>query len=376
MKSATKETKKLAYIDEDILFLILKLIDYPYGEQKSFDFEEIQFFNFKKPALLYVFQTISQINSAYGIQLKQFEFDRYGLFYADKKGIKEHLYQMCHPDPLQKYTSVKRIIENKFTLTDLEEVFQKQEKISAVLFSGVNFKITMTEKARNGLHSFIKSYAKAFSEDNLQKVNIAYLNFSDHEAIFEKRARTDYEKYGEGLVLKDFEFGEDFRLLDCMLALEENSDVKINSLGSEKNARDESRFFVSIDLQKKFLKKIGMKAVKRKVAPTCFIKEKIGFLQIAGEVAIKIGGKDTQKFKLLECLVKNFGDGRNIDAVYVDIRKEPLNISTVNFGKQLNHTERFNFVKNTRGELQRDKKLKDFQFKIDKKQNIIFMTFR
>ena len=106
------------YLDEDILFLILKLIDYPDCDIKTYNFDKLKFFNFKKPVEFLAIQAILEINEIFEIKLTDFEFNRDDLFYLDKRKDLESFFQKHET----KSKPLKNIIENKFCLSDIKNI--------------------------------------------------------------------------------------------------------------------------------------------------------------------------------------------------------------------------------------------------------------
>lgn len=376
-RMAKKDTKLTGkYLDEDILFLMLKLIDYPDCELKTFNFDELDLLNFKKPISYLAFQAISEIKSFSEIQLSNFQFDRYGVFYSDKKGIKNHFHKVIYENKSKKTVEpLKNLLENNFTLSDLEQLEKEQKFRFPLLLGGVNFKITVTQKLQEDLIDYLKGYTKIFEKGKLQKTTNPYFVFADHKKIFQEKVSRDYDKYKSiNIVLNDFEFEKDFRLLECVLILDFHGDIKINSIVSKKNSNGKNSFVVSIDLSDEFLKKIGKFSKVDK--PKCFIDDRFTFFQINKNTdPIKIGNAKSEKCRLLKCLTDFFERERTIETAFEIAYKKGFDRKTGKDPNQFSIPEKIKIIKGTWKELQRDGKLKGFQIKFGKFSKAIKMTF-
>lgn len=93
--------------------------------------------------------------------------------------------------------------------------------------------------------------------------------------------------------------------------------------------------------------------------PFCEVDGKYGYLRFnkKGE-KIKIGGKNTRPFKLLDCLLTNFGVARTIDSVFdfIKIDKDKNNQKLTD--EYLKGCEQKNIITNAIKELQKDNKLR------------------
>lgn len=93
--------------------------------------------------------------------------------------------------------------------------------------------------------------------------------------------------------------------------------------------------------------------------PFCEVDGKYGYLRFnkKGE-KIKIGGKNTRPFKLLDCLLTNFGVARTIDSVFdfIKIDKDKNNQKLTD--EYLKGGEQKNIITNAIKELQKDNKLR------------------
>lgn len=376
-----KKTTRNEYLDEDLLFLILKLLDYPNGVERTFNFDELNLLNFKKPILYPAFDAIYQINNAYGIQLDNFRFDRYGVFYSDKKVVRNHFYKILYANKIQWLDNpLKNIIENHFTLLDLKRLEEEQKLYFPLLLEGINFEIIITQKLQDKLLHYIKKYIKLFEGNKLQKNNNLYRNFEDCEKIFRAKIVNDYDKYNHtNLVLKDFEFENDFRLLECILALDFNGDIKINHIISEKNSTGKNIFIVSFELSNNFLEKIGRsKNDKQRETPSCFIKNESIFFQITSKATPKkIGRTNTQKSRLLQCLVEDFkfNRERTIDSAFEIAYKQGFNRKTGKYPNQFSTKEKKIILENTFKELRRAGMSGDFKLTFNKSNKTIRMAF-
>ena len=373
------KVKKQPFMDEDALFLILKLIDYPDMELKTFNFDELMLLNFKKPFLCPAFSAVSEINKEYGMHLDNFQFDRQGFFYLENHAIKNHFNELIHANPIKKIDiPLKKVIEGNFVLTELEQLAKEQPRKFPLVLSGANFKISVTNKLQDDLISYLKKYVKIFRKNQLRSVTQIYWNRDEHEKIFQTRAGDDFDRYKKvDLVLKDFEFEKEFRLLECVLMLDFNGDIKINNITSVKNADKKNEFAISVELSDIFLKKIKKsKMATNDVDPRCFIEANTAFFQVDDESApISIGRADTQKYRLLKCLTDNFNVARSIESAFDIACKKGFNRTKGMDPRALPIKEKTQILVDTCKDLHRSGVPKEFKFKIGAKFSIIYINF-
>jgi hypothetical protein len=370
----SEKKQQFFYQDEGILFLILKLLDYPSGRQRTHNFSALQSLSFKKLVLGEVFHTLSGINRLYKIQLDQFEFDKYGTYFLSKETqpLKNHFSSLIYCDEAGRYASLKKVLKNDFDFSDLESLHEKYAKFLFALISGIDFRITLTEEAGKEILKRIRGYITLFKRSVLTKTDTNYLDFENHKKLFERRISEDFEKNGATVILSDNEFPNNFLLLHCMLALEEEGDIEIKDI-SNKRIHECAYHFISMEIKNRLVKRIGKSVVRKSLEPRCIVRGKILFFLPDGKErsGLEIGRKDSQKARLLQCLVETFGIERKIDAVYESIRPKDIEVSTRKYGGKKNPRE---IIKRTFKELQRGEKMKGFEMKINKKNNTMYLT--
>lgn len=371
------------YLDEDILFFMLKLIDYPDRKLKTFNFDKLNSLNFKKPISGAIFLAILEINNFCKITLSDFEFDRNNVFYSGKEGliVKNHFNKIIHTNSISKSGQIlEKVLENNFTLSDLQKIFVNQEIYFPMLLGGINFKITVTQELQSDLIAYLKKYAKLFEKDKLQKITEPYRLFADHEDIFQRISGNGYDKYrSANLVLKDFEFEKDFRLLEYILVLDFNGDIKINSIGSIKNSDGKNSFVVSINLSDKFLKKIERTGKKEATEiPRYDIdpENKIAIFKANGKAeSIEIKQLNTQKSRFLKCLIDDYKHGRErtIESVFEIVYENKFNRKTGKYPHQFSNEKKVSLLKGKLKDLHREKILKNYELKFSENKKAVKM---
>ncbi len=356
---AEKRQTEQNYLGEDALFLILKLLDYPQGRERTHTFDELPSLNFRVPIWGVAFHVLSDLKRNYGIQLDHCEFDTYGIYFSGETNryLGVHFSNLLHDDRTEKYGTLRKILSNTFVFSDLETLYTEQPQFLPVLISGINFRITVGEKAGEKILEDIRKYLTLFQNDALIKTDTVYLDFESHKKLFERRISEDFEKNGTAAILSDNEFPHNFLLLHTALALEEAGDVEIKSIIGKKT-HEHVRYLVSVWIKNSLLKRIGKNT--NPLRPQYAVRDRFLFFFPDGtkESAIKIGKNDSQKAKLLRYLVQNFEVGRSIQDIYENIRPDDLFVSTIRFGAKKDPD---GVVSGTIKELQRGKKLKGFE---------------
>lgn len=354
----SEKAQQFPYVDEDILFLVLKLLDYPNGRQRTYDFRALQSLNLKKPILERAFRTLSDINKLCRMQLDQFEFDKYDAHFSEKSPMQNHISSLIYHDKTEKYATLKKVLQKNFDFSDLEALDEKYPAFLFELIRSINFRITITEEIAKEILKRIRMYTALFKKNNLIRTEINYLDFENHRKLFERKVSENFERTGKTAVFSDNEFPDEFLLIYCVLALEEEGDIEIKNVSSKMIGKH-VYYFVSIEMKNRLLKRIGKSVVRESLKPSYTVKGKILFFLPDGKEksAIKIGRENSQKARLLRCLLENFGVARKIDAVYESIRPKDLDVSTRNYGNEKNPEK---VIKQVIKELQRGGNLKGF----------------
>lgn len=369
---------KPRYKDEDVLFLMLELIDFPDSKLKTFNFDELGRLNFKNPITYKAFGLMSELNKACKIELADFQFDRHNLFYLDKKGFKNYLNEIIYKTRGQQSSnSLKRVMENNFSLSDLEYLEKEQNPQFLVLLSGINFKIIIKQESRDFILSDIKEYIKFFVRDGLFGTTAPFQKFSDHENIFRMKATESYRKYkSASLVLDDSQFENDFRLLDYALALDFGKEATVNSIASKTGVDNKTNFVVSLDLTDNYLRKVGLISIKEKPQFEIAPNGKIAIFKNnskSAEVKLRI---DSQKTRFIKYLVEDFRKGvaRAADSLFENVYKNNFNRNTGKYPHQLPPKERLARLQGKFKDLHRVGILTDYKLEFNKENKTFRIT--
>jgi len=101
------------------------------------------------------------------------------------------------------------------------------------------------------------------------------------------------------------------------------------------------------------------KTAQQDSRPYCIVDGKWGFLKFSKQSKkIKIGGKDAQPFKLLQCLTEPFGTAKMIETVFEAIRENLKYKSKKGiYTNGIDKTQKIKLIKNVIKELQKGNKL-------------------
>ena len=358
----TKNKTKNYYHDEDLLFLMLKLVDYPLGTKNTFNFDELKSFNFKKPIERIAFEQLIETENANGSITNNFQFDRHGFFFNGRKNLEDVFFTSISKNPdLDTNIALNNILRNTFGMDDLKLLYQDLQSTFFVLIEGINFKIKITDSVRKNLTNHLKK-------------NVEYIGFEDHENVLRERIKETYREKGSNLVLKDSEFGINSRFIGYILAAEIKGDFEINSFASERDANNNCYFVASVDISNDFMKKIGV-VTKEEISKELeyFIENKAAIFP-ASEKAVKPKIRiDSQRFRLAECLIKDYklGVGRALKSAFEIVYKKGFNKKTGKDLNQLSATGKIEFLREIFKDIHRKGILENFKLKFDENSKTV-----
>lgn len=195
-----KSDKKYPYFDEDFLFFLLNLVDYPDRSKKTLDFAEFKKIKFKDADKQKIFNWILDLTKEHRLKPVNFTFSGKVPW---------------EPNTLEKL------------LAYLEEraINGNEENIGVL-----NFQMNIEKMVREKIYRKIERYITDFIEGKLEFDEELYPSFSFHKEKILGFLEKYLDKAGKVLRLKSSDFANDFRFIEAVLALEAQKYFGLQSL--------------------------------------------------------------------------------------------------------------------------------------------------
>lgn len=223
MRKTTNKGEPLPYIDEDILFLILKLADYPFGKKRTIKNEEIWGQQDDATFIKMMNALLEMRRILGGIEIPDLKINVHYFNNEQKEKIRAFQKFLEKPEP-SRPAGDKFSLEEVFSAMDdsVDDVRTITAEALAVILSSprhIGFKIIVSEPCQKKLSRIIETIIETFinGEFKIDKEN--YCTFGDHKKNCFKTISTQTKKYGRTFLLKRTDFEQDFRFAEFILAL-------------------------------------------------------------------------------------------------------------------------------------------------------------
>jgi len=353
------------YLDEDNLFLLLKLLDYLKMKKGKLTFNKIKVEKYKQATVSKIFYDILILNRQGLLKIEGLKFNILGASKNDCKIFKALLSSIRAYPAFEMSLAMKRTINDNFNLHDLEIILS--HKYSDQIFNLIDFDIKISQKFKQQFIKRIKEYLKLFADGKLESSTENYFRIELQKESIEEKIDEISKETGSALVLKSSNFSSKFRFFESMLLTEKEGKLAIKNISSEETNKNSFSYIIYCELKEKCY-----------FRPYCKIKNDIGFLKFSqdGE-AIKIGGIDSRHFKLLELLLKRIGIARSINSAFEYIETDKDNKESGINDPYLKPAEQIRILENAKKELQKGNKMKGrIKIKIDKMRKTIRAEYR
>lgn len=253
MKKTTDKVEVLPYIDEDILFLILKLADYPSGKKRTISYEELRGQQDDATFIKMMHALLEMRHVLGGIEIPDLKFNAH---YFNKKqkerisALQEFLRKPESPKP----AGEKLFLENIFSIIDNSTEDIKTvvaEALSDILSSPrhVGFEIIVSERCQKKLFKIIEAIVETFIDEKFKSDKENYCTFSNHKKQGFETIAIQVRKYGYTPLLRMTDFDEDLRFAEFILALHKLRYLNIQGMPITK----EVGFAFQVEIKKKLI---------------------------------------------------------------------------------------------------------------------------
>lgn len=225
MKKLTKETKKSAYIDEDILFLMLKLADYPFKKKREIHYEELRGQQDDAAFIKMMDAVLSIRRLLGGLDIPDLKISGYDFDKQQKERLRKFQEFLVQPEHL-KPTGEIFSLENIFSLID-DPVDNARivvaEGLAAIIAAPrhCGFRIVVDKSCQQKLFWTIETVAEAFINNEFTSKKENFYTFANHKKHGFRIIREQVEAYGRELLLKRTDFDGSFRFGDFAVAMHE-----------------------------------------------------------------------------------------------------------------------------------------------------------
>jgi hypothetical protein len=266
-----KKDIKNEYCDEDFLFLLLELIDFPEKEKKVFKFDEFKWLKYKRYPLVGILKSIVGLkNQTNNLEIGNCSFNPFQIeatFGKSKKMLVAGI-RFADKFPLLDETiSLKKILTTEFNFSDIENIATSEILDPSKFIRGINFKITVKKEFQAQIEKNIQHYCiDLFCENKLKNETNRYCTFENHKLSGFEKIKKITNKTGKETTFKDSDFIEEFRFLEFMLSLHFLKYIEIKSTSLDSNGA----FAISANVKEKLLdeaKKNDKKSEKKIIKP-------------------------------------------------------------------------------------------------------------
>lgn len=296
------------YLDEDYLFLTLKLLNYPKMERDEFTFDEIKAENYKRATVSKIFYDITNFRNHGLLKIENFKLN-----HSDYATTETLMLAMVKFPKHELSLTLNKIINNNFNFYDLEIV--SSYKCNDQVFNLIDFDIKINRESRQIIIDALQEYLKLFADEEIESKTKNYPKIETQKENIKKKIKEMSVRFGSILALKDSDFDSEYRFFENILLLEKEKFLIIRNINSEKTDKDLSSYIIHCELKGKCNSR----------PPFYIIKKDMGFLKFSKNgKAIKIGKKDSQHFRLLKLLLKPFRKKNGINYVFEKIETKRI----------------------------------------------------
>ena len=197
-----QDPESTPYMDEDFLFLMLNLIEYPSRSPMTLDFMQFKKFQFKEASKQKVFGWIVALSKKYNLIPRSLTFE----------GI-----EPWKEDSFEKLLAY---------MSERPGLHDKNIEI-------LNFQMEIGKTVKEKIHQRIEKYIQNFIEGKLEFGDELYPSFSFHKEKILEFLKKYLDKTEKVIRLKSCDFENNFRFIETTLALETQGYFGLQSLAFE-----------------------------------------------------------------------------------------------------------------------------------------------
>ena len=358
----SKKVEPAEYLDEDYLFLVLKLLDYPEMKKDEFIFSKIRTEKYKHAKASDIFYDIINFNEQGLLKIERLKLD--GKDYRTIKKLTSLMIKLSEQQ--EPSLNIKKMLDNNFHVYDLEIVLSCCEFKNDIL-NLIDFDIRISKEFKQKYIKWLKGYLKLFANGKLESKTKNYPRVETQKENIKEKINEMSVRFGSILALKDSDFNNKYRFFECILLLEKERFLIIKDISSKRTEENLSNYSIHCELKEKNYSR-----------PFWKIEGDSGFLKFGkkGE-KIKIGKKDSRHFRLLKFLLEDFGLAKPINDAFEYIKtnkdKEDSDIND----PYLKPAKQIQIIRNTIKELQKKGRLGGrLKIKIGKMKKTIWIKYK
>jgi len=223
MKKSLKEMGKMPYLDEDILFLMLKLADYPFKKKREIRYEELRGQQDDAAFIKMMDAVLATRRSLGGLDILDLKINGYDFDKQQKERLRKFQEFLKWPEPLKPTGEVFNL-ENVFSFvnTPIDDARTVIAEGLATIIAAprhCDFRIIVDESCQQKLFWTIETVAETFMENGFTSKKENFYTFANHRKHGFKIIREQVGAYGRELLLKRSDFDGNFRFGDFTVAM-------------------------------------------------------------------------------------------------------------------------------------------------------------
>lgn len=225
MKKKQREAEKTPYIDEDLLFLMLKLANYPFKKKRAIEYHELRGQQ-DDAGFIRMMEVILRLRELLGgIEIPDLKINTHFFSKAKRNRIKtafEFLKKQENKDSHKEMSGILDVFS--FIDYDGDDIRVTLGNALADILSSpreVGFTINVSESNQNKITHVIQFIAQEFINDRFASSKFNFYTFSQHKSIGFKYIVQSAKRFGNELILKVSDFDKYFRLAEFVVALNE-----------------------------------------------------------------------------------------------------------------------------------------------------------
>jgi len=222
MKNAVPKISKTPSTDEDMLFLLLKLTDFPRKEKHSFEFQQLNG-QISDSSYTRIIQALFEIRKRNkGLLIRNLKFNPHALGETMEERLSllnGYLKRARLLWKIEGYSNVENIINNEFSVRDMRVIAYSPLPDLHHIFRCLNFNINIKESCQTMLLHFLENTIRNFINGQLASESENVCTLAHHKRISFKTICDIVEKCGREILLKKSDFGSHLRFADFVVAL-------------------------------------------------------------------------------------------------------------------------------------------------------------
>jgi len=224
------------YKTEEVLFILVNLLKRDGNYSKGSLFFYLLPIDWDNKDVIH---QLLMLSKELGLRFKNFYFDG-SFFEVAFPKANERIRKLVHDKPQTEYSKLqKRILENKFSLADIEKehwesidpLFYGHSVSPDSLLEAVVFDVEFPGNSRAKLKKYLKDYIQHFIDDSLTSSKRNIYTFQRHKEILLVILKKLQVNYGNEFVIKSSEFDNDaFLFIHSLLAFEKLNHINLKSI--------------------------------------------------------------------------------------------------------------------------------------------------